>query len=94
MAAKLGCSDTFRASDWATGPAEPSIGTCTLGGHVLTLATFSSREAAHAWWIAAMHFSPHGKNDVPTVFGTSDANWAVTTTDWLNDGVVQVLYAN
>jgi hypothetical protein len=91
MADKLGCSQSFRASDWATGPSEPSIGTCTRSGHVLTLATFPSSDAAHAWWMAAMQFGPHGKNDVTTMHGMSGANWAVASLDHVDDGVSDIL---
>lgn len=94
MAAKLGCSESFQAANWAAGPSEPSVGTCTLSGNVLTLATFPSSDTAHVWWIAAMQYSPHLKNDVTSLHGTTGANWAVTTPDDLSNGVSQVLGAN
>jgi hypothetical protein len=93
MASKLGCSQSFQPSEWATDASTPTIGTCTRNGIVLTLATFPSAEAVNAWWIAARQFSPHSENLTPTIYGVTGENWAVTSPDAFSDTVVQILQA-
>jgi hypothetical protein len=95
IADRLGCADSFRVPSWnSAAPSESTVGTCSLNGKVLTLATFDSSDEAHAWLMAAMQFSPHIANGSPTVSGSSGANWAVTTQGSLGNGVGQVLGAN
>jgi hypothetical protein len=60
---------------------------------VLTLATFPSDAAVHAWWIAAMQFSPHRANQAPSIQGVTGENWAVTSSDSFSDTVAEILQA-
>jgi len=95
MADRLGCADSFQVpSISASTRSESTIGTCTLDGKVLTLATFNSSSEAHAWVMAALQFSPHLANGSPLSSGSSGANWAVTTPGSLGNGVGQVLGAS